>query len=184
MSILVVFLFGIIAVFGMKLLANSRGQRQLARIEAIVAAEQEDLARRQAAHPEVWNDEAAQSFLTAFHDELRGLEATQIEQVSDHSFDRTTYELDRFVVTVIRAQDTWQVWLGWDERNDYPASFWLAALAGSADLPDREADYVALAHFSHQLPIVVSDWVRLEPLVTAIGVAARQQLRADLKSVR
>jgi hypothetical protein len=179
---LVAFLFGVIAVIGIKLLGRSRAQRQFAKVEALIAVEREDLARRQAANPAVWSAESAESFLGALHDELRSMGATQVEQVSEASVERTIYEIDQFALTLIRANGTWEVWLGWDERHDFPASFWIGALAGSEDVPDREADYVALAQFAHQLPAITRDRTRLAPLVTAIGQRAHRRFRADLRS--
>jgi hypothetical protein len=184
MSILIAFLFGIIAVGGIKLLGRSRGQRQFATIEALVAAEREELARRQAANPDVWSPESAETFLRNLQDELQSLGATQVDQVSEASNERTIYELDQFTLTLIATSGTWEVWLGWDARHDYPASFWMAAITGSDDIPVREADYVVLAEFARQLPLIVRDWSRLEPLVTAIGREAGRRFRADLKSPR
>jgi hypothetical protein len=183
MGILVAFLFGIIAVFGIKLLGRTRGQHQFARIEALVAAEREELAQRQAAHPYEWGPQSADTFLQTLQDQLRDLGATQIEQVSETMVERTIYELDHFTLSLIGASGTWEVWLGWDDRHDYPANFWMAAIAGSHDVPVREADYVVLADFARQLPLIVGDSTRLEPLVTAVGGEARRQFRADLRSM-
>jgi hypothetical protein len=182
MSILIVFLFGIIAVAGIKLLGRTRGQHQFAKIEALVAAEREELARRQEAHPFEWSPESAETFLGILRDQLKTLGATQVVEDSDGTNERTIYEADQFVLTLVHSGGTWEVWLGSDGRHDSPASFWLAALRGSHDVPVREADYVELADFARQLPQIVTDWSRLQPLVTLISANAARRFRADLKS--
>jgi type II secretory pathway pseudopilin PulG len=182
MSILISFLFGIIAVAGIKLLGRSRGTRQLGRVEELVAAERQALAARQAANPAAWSGDAGDTFLSTLQEQLTAMEAIRVDHVSDESFERTVYELDQFTLALVGAGGTWEVWLGRDGQHDAPASFWLAAVAGSTEVPDREADYVALTAFAYQLPTIVSDWARLEPIVTTISQESARRFRTELRS--
>jgi hypothetical protein len=182
MSILGAFLFGIIAVFGIKLLARSRSREQFATVETLVAAERAELARRQAAHPEAWSPETGETFMAALQNELRVLGANRVEKVAEGSVERTVYDIDDLRLTLVETSGRWEAWLGWDARHDYPASFWLAATTGSDEFPDREADHLELAEFARQLPHIVADRTRLEPIVTATGREAARRFRAELKS--
>lgn len=112
------------------------------------------------------------------HEALEALGAVQLQYDADGPFSTTLYEVDPLVVEVRSEYGTSRANVGVTHASMYPASFWLAALAGRENVPDPVARDSDVEHLGLRLREILDRCEDLVPKVETMGRRYRERMRA------
>ncbi len=100
-----------------------------------------------------------------------------LEAESDGLFAVATFSLGGLVFDLISEYGDWRLNVGVRGRSKYPASFWLAALAGRTDFPDPPVTDEDLERVIEHLPLLVKSASELEGRAEELGRAYSAAMR-------
>lgn len=108
---------------------------------------------------------------------LAGMGGVPTKQVKDGAFEEVSYVVGGLLVQLLSDYGTWRANLAYLEGVLFPASFWLAALDGSASPPEPAVTPEDLDRLEARLSEVVGTAHHLAPAVEAMGVSYRLSMK-------
>jgi hypothetical protein len=96
------------------------------------------------------------------------------------AFAEITYVLKHLSVQFLAEYGSWRVNIRYCDRPLFPASFWMAALRGSAIYPEPVVTEEDIDHLVSGIRQIVEDARSLAPTVEATGEAYRRAMRERL----
>jgi len=111
---------------------------------------------------------------------LAEMGASRVDQQGDGPFRNETYVVERVHVALQSDYGSWRANLSLDGHPFFPASFWLAALSGSRDLPVPAVTEEDLPRLTACLDQIVARAPELALAVEAMGEDYRAAMRDGL----
>lgn len=102
------------------------------------------------------------------------------QRTEEGAFAELTYALNSVVIQLVAEYGTWRATIRYKDHPFFPASFWIAALGGSAVHPEPAVTEHDIDHLLSSLAQIVAEASILAPMVEAMGESYWRAMRDRL----